>query len=362
MKLSKLQFFWLMFTFHVGNMILLTITPSVENAKQDAWISYIIANILGVIIVYFFTKTTQMFPQHTLVQLSKLLFGRFLGIIIVLSYLVMWFLISIIILAVAVDFINTILLQETPPWIIITSMVFLVVYVTGVGGIVGIARCSEFFGPIIILVIIFLVLLMFQDFDSQHFLPIFADTGVIPIMKGALSPLSFLGESVVLLMLAYFSSESNGVFKGAVWGVLAANIIAGIVMLSVLMTFGPELTAKMLYPAFERISYISVMEFVQNLDTLAIIAWHLSIFIKLSLYFFLINYGIAQLIQINSWKKVIWFIAPLLIIFPLIIPDISYVYNYLYLYRIYLALPINMIGIPLILWILGTIRKKISRG
>lgn len=361
MKLSKVQIFWLLFTFHIGNMILLTITPSVENAKQDAWISYILANIIGVIVVFIFIKTAQMYPKHTLVQLSKLLLGRIIGTIIVISYILMWLLIAIIVLAVAVDFINTILLPNTPPWIIIMSMVSLAVYVTAVGGVEGIARCSEFFGPIIIIAILGLILLMFRDFETQYFLPVFVDTGIIPIMKGALSPLSFLGESVILLVLIYFSSESSDVFKQAIWSVVLASVITGIVMLSVLLTFGPELTTKMLYPAFERISFISIMDFVQNLDILAIIAWHLSIFIKISLYFFLINYCIAELFQINNWKKVIWFITPLFIVIPLITPDISYVYNYLYLYRIRFALPINMIGIPLLLLIIGSIRLKLSR-
>lgn len=56
MKLSALQVFWLMFTFETGNIILLTINPVMKIAKQDVWIAYLIASVLGVLIVYIAVK------------------------------------------------------------------------------------------------------------------------------------------------------------------------------------------------------------------------------------------------------------------------------------------------------------------
>src|SRR6478735_7018923 len=91
MKLSGLQIFWLMFTFETGNMVLLTIGPAMEEANQDVWISYLIADILGVLIVYFATKTALLYPKHTLIQFSKIILGKLLGAVVVLIYLVQWY-------------------------------------------------------------------------------------------------------------------------------------------------------------------------------------------------------------------------------------------------------------------------------
>lgn len=38
MTLSGRQVFWLMFTFELGDMYILTISPTIQDAKQDAWI------------------------------------------------------------------------------------------------------------------------------------------------------------------------------------------------------------------------------------------------------------------------------------------------------------------------------------
>lgn len=113
MKLSGLQIFWLMFTFETGNLILLTISPAIKEAKQDTWIAYLIASLLGVLIVYVATKIALLYPHHTLIQFSKLILGKGLGVVIVITYLFQWYSVVPFILRESADFLNTILLPET---------------------------------------------------------------------------------------------------------------------------------------------------------------------------------------------------------------------------------------------------------
>lgn len=362
MKLSGLQIFWLMFTFETGNLILLTISPAIKEAKQDTWIAYLIASLLGVLIVYVATKIALLYPHHTLIQFSKLILGKGLGVVIVITYLFQWYSVVPFILRESADFLNTILLPETPSWAMVVSMVILTIYINLIGGIEGIARCSEVFGPIVILSITLSIVLLFKDFNTLNLLPVFVDTGVLPIWKGTLSPLAFLGESVIMLMLVSFTNEPEKVLKGAVWGITLAAIMGNVAVLSVLLTFGHEISAKMLHPAFDMVSYISVMDFIQNVEIIAVLVWVLSVFIKLSLYFFLACYGTAQLFKIINWKRIVWVVSPLFVILALLIPNVSFDISYTTKYWIHFALPVNMIGIPLILLITSRIRKKFACG
>jgi spore germination protein KB len=178
-------------------------------------------------------------------------------------------------------------------------------------------------------------------------------------LKGGLSPVSFFGESVSIMMLICFMAEPNKVASQAVWGVEVASFLTCISTLEVLMVFGAGLSAKLWYPYFEMVRFISVMDFIQNIEILVTIAWVLSVFIKLSVYLFITSYGAAQWLNIKVWRKVIWFVAlaalPLSMIYPNI--DASSI-DYVEKYWIPYVLPINMVGIPLLLWIVGTIRKK----
>ena len=361
MKLSELQIFWLMFTFETGNMVLLTIRPAMEEANQDVWISYLIANILGVLIVFFATKIALLYPKHTIIQFSKIILGKLLGTVVVLNYLVQWYSVEGNILRQFADLTITLLLPRTPSWILFLTMLLLLIYITFIGGIEGIGRCAEVFGPIIIFSVALLTILSVKDFQILNLLPVFVDTGIQSIWKGALTPLAFFSESVMMLMLVSFMEKPEKAIKSACLGIALAAIIVTLVAISVLLTFGPEISGKLRYPSFDMVSYISVLDFIQNLEIIGILVWILSVFIKLSLYFFLSCYGTAQLFKLKDWKKMIWIAAIIIFALAQFYPNVSYTFGYMNTYWIYYVLPINAVGIPLLLWIIVIMRKKISQ-
>lgn len=358
MKLSGLQIFWLMFTFETGNIILLSIGPVMVDAMQDVWISYLIANVFGVLIVYIATKTALLHPRHSLVQFSKFILGKWLGTVVVIVYLFQWFSVIGNILMEYADLTITLLLPTTPSWVLYVIMLLLLIYVTYVGGIEGIGRCSEVFGPIIIISVMFLIVLCIKDFDILNLLPIYTDSGIHSIWKGSLTPIAFLGESVITLMLVSFMNEPQKAVKSAVWGITLAALTVTIVALCVLLMFGPEISAKLRHPTFDIVSYISALDFIQNLEIIAVLVWILSVFIKVSLYFFLACYGTAQLFRIKNWRKMIWITAPFFFALAQFYPNSAYSFGYMKTYWVYYALPINMVGIPLLLWGIGSLRKK----
>lgn len=177
------------------------------------------------------------------------------------------------------------------------------------------------------------------------------------ILKGSLTPASYFCECVMLTTLLSFLVKPDQGPSRAMWGVGIAVIAVTVSTLSVILTFGPELSLMMMQPFFTLTRYISVMGFIQNMDVLVVLAWIFSIFIKSSLFFFMSCYGTAQLFNIKDWRKTIWFIAPIVITLA-ISYRVPFGLEYINKYWIPIALPINMIGIPLLLWIVGIARKK----
>ncbi|GJM73290.1 hypothetical protein HMSSN036_55060 [Paenibacillus macerans] len=107
---------------------------------------------------------------------------------------------------------------------------------------------------------------------------------------------------------------------------------------------------------------ISIFGFIENLDPLPIIVWFASVFIKLAIYLFITSYGTAQFLNIENWRIMIWFIAPVILLFALIPQNVAEAVNhYLLNYWVPVALPVNMVGLPLLLLTVGKIRQGLSR-
>jgi spore germination protein KB len=357
MKISGYQLFWLIFTMEFGMTALFTVSNPVFLAKQDAWISMIIATLISLFTTFVAVKLSLLYPEQTFIQYSQSILGKWLGKIILVPYFLMWVSVTGIILREYADFVFLALFSSTPLWIVILIMLGAIVYVTYTGGLRSIGRCSEIIGPISVVGVVLILLLSIKDWDWLRLLPVYSNSGFLPIVKGSLAPASFLGESFMVVMLIAFMSKPQRALISSLFGVAAASVAILAMTMIVLMVFGPDLPAKFIYPLYSAATYISVMEFIQNVDVLAVLLWIIGIFIKLSLYLFITSYGTAQLFHIKKWKHTIWLIAPIVFVISLLPRNTNDSMNYA---KFWLAVifPINIIGIPLLLWIVGTIRKK----
>jgi hypothetical protein len=232
------------------------------------------------------------------------------------------------------------------------------VYATYAGGIESIARCSEILGPIVILMLIFTLLASANNVDLKYLLPVYADSGLKGIIKGSLAPASYLGHSVEYLMLAAFLHKPRQGAPYAFGAIITATLVVLISMTTATAVLGVNLAPKMWYPFFEMSRKISMFGFIENLDPLPIVIWVASVFIKLAIYMFVTSYGTAQFLQIQNWRIMIWFVAPVVLLFAMIPGNVSEATAaYLLNYWVPIALPVNMIGLPLLLLIVGKIKQ-----
>ncbi len=360
MKISSSQIFWMIASMEIGMTLLLTIAPAIRDAKQDAWISMIIGSIASILITYIIVKVSLLYPNQTFIEYSQTILGKWLGKIIVIPYFFMWYSVSGVILRESSDFLHLSLFYQTPLWIVVLMLALVIVYMTYSGGIETIARCSEIFGPLIIITLVIVTILSVNNLRMHRILPVYADSGWQAILKGSLPITSFLGESAMLIMLVPFAVKQNKVLPRALWGVTVSSIVICITTLTVILTFG-NIAADMWYPFNRMIRFISIMEFIQNIDALVVILWLLSVFIKLSMYLFIMSYGTAQWLGIKNWKNMVWIAAIISFVIAVAFPDIDAAAME-YPTKIWTPyiFPIDIVAIPLILWIIGIIRKKVG--
>ncbi|MBD0381047.1 GerAB/ArcD/ProY family transporter [Paenibacillus sedimenti] len=363
MKVTGLQVFWMIAVMDLGMTLIMTLTPSLQAAKQDIWISFLVAGGIALLITLLVTKVAPLYPGQDLIRFSQAIMGKWFGGMIVVIYFVQWYTIIPIVLRQFSDLVQIMLLQETPKLPVILIMVVLITYATYSGGIEGIARCSEVLGPIILLMVILVMVASIKDLDAKNLLPVFVDSGMMGIFMGAAGPASYLGHAVEYLMLASFLNQPQKGAPYAYWAVATASFFTLVAGAMAVATVGVNLTPKMWYPFFEMSRKISLFGFLENFDAIAIVIWVASVFIKLSIYMFVTCYGTAEFLQVKNWKNMVWFVAPVVTVFALFPKNVSQATgSYLLNYWVPVALPVNMLGLPLLLLIVGKLKQKKSQS
>ncbi|WP_246096073.1 GerAB/ArcD/ProY family transporter [Paenibacillus sinopodophylli] len=359
MKITGLQIFWMITIMDLGMTLIMTLTPSLQAAKQDIWISILVAGGITLIITWLVTKTVQLYPEQNLIQFCQTILGKWMGKLVIIIYLVQWYTILPIVLRQFTDVIHIMILPSTPKAAVMIIMLALIIYATYSGGIVSIARCSEVLGPIVILMVILTLLASINNVDLKNLLPIFADSGISGIFNGSLPLASYLGHSIEYLMLASFLYKPRKGAPYAYWAVITTTFFTLIAMVMTAATIGPNLASEMWYPFFEMSRKISLFGFIENSDPLMIVIWVASVFIKLTIYLFISSYGTAQLLKVKNWRTLIWFIAPVLLIFAFFPKNVAEAGpHYLTNYWIPFVLPVNMIGLPLLLLVIGKMKQR----
>lgn len=363
MNLTAKQLFWTIITFEIGNTLLVTVSPTASFARQNMWISFLGGGVLGLLAILIAVKTSLLHPDRNFLGICRKILGKWAGTFVVILYLMFWLSTLGIILNDFADFLNTVMLPTTPPWIFDMTMLLLIIYAVYAGKMRGIGRASEFFGPIIVFSLCLVVLLLIPNFEIQRLLPVFADPGFGDIAAGSLFPFALMSEGVIFMAFVPFLDHPE---RATVWvfrGVAVTIVFVLIVVLSVIMTMGGELAGVLNNPTLIAISYINAMDFLQNLEIVGVLTWILSIFVKLTVYLFLTSYYLGELFKAADWKWISWPVALAAFVQTLLFAKFSINGQHVIMnFWLPFILPVYFVILPLLLWTVGTIRKRWQRA
>ncbi|MCC2684341.1 MAG: spore germination protein [Paenibacillaceae bacterium] len=358
MKLSGSQLVWIIVT-EVVAIIWINITPAVLISKQDSWISILVAGCIGAALTFLVVHLSMLHPHQTLAQFSRALLGKWLGRLIVLPYLFAWYTLSAYLLRGFPDFLKPILIDRTPLWIIMLLLLGLMVYLPYSTGITGIGRFCEIVGPIMVFVLVISFIINAGNANWHHLLPVYADTGWENIVKVSIRPAYWFAGPFTLLVIVAFMKNPRKALQKSMIGIGITVVMAVTATLMVLMIFGPNLAAKIRFSYFIYVRTIDILDFVQNLDIFVIFIWVFGVTAQLSLYLFVATYETAQLFQVKNWRKIIWFSIPGIFIMAILIPDETIIAAYDKLW-VSVIFPVCGIGIPLLLWLVTVIKRKLA--
>jgi len=299
-KISPLQFAILLVSFLLGSSL---ITQPGLLAGRHTWLALIIGVVAGLLLAWGFAVLANRFPGKTLVEINDLVYGAYMGKFISILYL--WFLLHLatLVLHHLCDFI-TIIVPHTPR---VVLMVFLLLVCASAArcGVEVIARCSLILVPLTFIACLFITTLATPIMDFKHFLPI-SHIDVAKLAMAALGASTFpFAESVAFLMVAFAISGRAHPKKAWTAGILIAGAMFAIITVRNIAVLGPVYGIFLNFPSHAAVRTIELGEVLTRLDLLLVVQFLTMGFLKLSVLYYGVALGTAQLFKITSYKPVI---------------------------------------------------------
>jgi len=274
-----------------------------QDAGPDSWISVIIATLATLVAIYMFLTLSLRYPDKTLIQYSCDILGKPLGKILGFIYIVHFLNIAIAINKDFSELYVTAFNEYAPELLYHIFMVLITAYAVALG-LEVIARNNTILAIIGIGVLGLIVAINVPSLTLEYFRPILYH-GLEPVIKGSVVVHGIMLDIVVALQFIPFvkNKEKRKIKKY----VLITTFLLGISLeLGVLAIglFGP-LTGLLVLPALEYTQLASLGVYLTNLEILILGIWIGGIFVKLSIFYYVIVLSIAQLFDLKSYRPMI---------------------------------------------------------
>lgn len=324
-QINPLQLTVLLMNAMIGVGVLVVPARAVRVSGSAGWLAVILGGVFALILVWLIAGLVQKYPDQTVVEISSLLLGKSLGLVVSILLLLLWTLSSAFILRTFGEINRDFLLPRTPIEITILGLLFAGGYLAR-KGIEPLSRLGQFALPISLILGLSFFLFSLPGSDSTNLLP-FWGRGLGSIFPGAASTnFAFVGYEVLLVLLPFLNNPKKAKSAAliAVGGVTFLYVILTIVCLVV---FGSCSTAKMLWPTLIVARTIELSGlFLERVDVFVYTVWLVEVFLLQSIMIYVLSLTWSRIMKIGEHKIFVWPLVPILYflaLFPLNIAQLA---------------------------------------
>lgn len=309
--LSSRQIILLILGITIGGGILILPGRCARVLGAGGWL---LAPISGVIFIFGAWVTARLgrfFPDETVMEFSRRLLGRPLGILVSLVFILFFFLYVPVEIRILQELVNISILRRAPSWFV-TGAFLLVLAYTASGDFDTMTQVNEFLIEVSIVVGLVVALLGWRYFDPVHVRPIFSGgkMELSTYWEEAGMILAYTGYPVVL-MLYPFTRRPREVSRASVLALVMITLINTFFIVTVFGVFGYAETAGQAWPGLELAKAVNIEVVVlERLDLILIISWISAIFTTCFLAYFFAAFGLSRMLGLRSHSYIPWALAP----------------------------------------------------
>ncbi|QNO14747.1 endospore germination permease [Alkalicella caledoniensis] len=333
--------------------------PGTIEAGRNVWISFIIASLIGYIVVYLLYLPLSLNPGKSVTEVLNEYWPKPISILVNLYYLFFLYILCLLVLS-DVYYFGKITMPETPGYVFMIFLLVPSIYAVKLG-LETIARFSEFVVPILAILFLGLYALALQQKEFVNLLPIMAD-GIKPVIAGAIPNMNFPFAQILPIAFLYQyvpqdNPKETRYLKTTFLAIFAGTLLLAISRVVTVGTFSEDFLKVMVFPQFSTIRVIELGDFIERLDFIFLAIFYATTFLKFVITYYVINQILSNLLNIKELKSTSLPIAVLLAVaMPLCIPRFDVVVNSVVPYFI-ISIPLLFI-VPILLLITVKIKDK----
>ncbi len=331
----------------------LAVTSPAKAAYQNAWLAQILSWIGGFILVTIYLLIAKLNPKKTLIQMLKEHFGKYLGSMIGVLYIIFFIHFASLTMRIFGEYMVTVSFIETRT-VFIICFVFLPITYALKNGIEIAARVNQLIIPMMIFIIVLTILLSAKSFKYDNFLP-FLEGGFLHVLKIGLRILSVsFGNMIVFLMIYPIVQEKKYIVKTTYLGVTIVGVVLLGVLVRDLLVLGPYMMSLQMFPPHVTLSLIpgAVIEPIVGVNLL------IGVGIKTVVFIYCALLGITQIFNLEDYKLILLPVVTLVISLSMWLhPNYPDLYRWVERNMVCYSLPFQVI-IPCILLIISLIKNK----
>jgi len=353
-KVSVIQLFAMMFIFNLGTSLIVAYGIG---AKKDAWLAVLLGMCMGMVLFFIYYSLFRQYPNLPLTRYTREIFGKNLGWIIGLLYVLGFLYMAARNVRDFGSLLVSSTLPETPLLAVNVSLVLVICYVLYLG-IEVLGRTAEVFIVVLLLfgVVGNFFVLVSGNVDFHQLRPFLEHGGKLPLTVAFRDVFFFpYGEMIAFTMLLPYLNRPKLVKK--VW--LSAMVSSGLLLSWTaslnIAVLGVDTVGRSVFPTLLTIGKVNLFDFIERLDAIVVFTMLLTVFFKVSIFFYGAVIGMVDLFKLNTHQQILLPIGGIVIFlsmtmassFPEHLEEGHYVLHY-YFIGFHLIIPLLMLLVAMI--------------
>lgn len=297
----------------IGSVVVALPSLATQAAEHSGVLSVFLAGLICIGLTIVASYLGRRFYNQTIIEYSVTIIGKILGKLLGILIIIYSIISTGTALRIFADTLKVFMLPKTPVELIIITMLIVVIYLI-YKGIGAIAKISEAFLPLVVIVLLLVIALNFQDFRIRNLRPLISNgliTTLIEAFQGIPKIITaYLGFEIVFFVIP-FMQDPDKITPYVAGGVLLPTVIYTALTAMCIGVFGVQLTKKMLYPT---ISLARAIEFpgafAERFDILFSILWILGVFTSISALFYIASLSVTRIVRLRNFRPFIFILTP----------------------------------------------------
>ncbi|MEW6173636.1 MAG: endospore germination permease [Bacillota bacterium] len=296
----------------LATLVLFVPTIATMRARQDVWLSGVLACLFGLLAVFIAAKLALRFPEQTVIQYTPRLLGWFLGKMAGFIYVFFFFFVAYINQRQFGELMTTAYYPSTPIIVFIGILTLLACYLVYLG-LEVLCRVIVLWGAFGVTFFVLLALVL-KDIKVSNFLP-FLEHGIGPVVAGAMAPGALFIETTIILMVIPFMSDKNRAVRNSLAAVFMLFVLFEMVVVPAVGVMGAESVSRLMFPYFtlSRRVHIPILPVLERQDAILMVFWVGGLLWKLGVFMHAGVMGLGQWLGLKSHRPLIFPVGALLI-------------------------------------------------